>query len=304
MVAGERQTSAHARGLRHARDDGALGRGTGHARQAPDDPERAHARRANRRRRSRRRAGRRSRRASPHGRPPPIATPPPSSSIENAAIGEHEIRLTKTCYADETLHEIVSADLADRSPKVLRVAVMRPARTRVNATGATYEGELRVDGERVASMPLTSFSMCPGDRKIEVVTSGRVVWSGRIAAEEADVTLDLTPRPTVSASSGRSCRRRGPRSKRVSASDARLPVPAGVDLATSDGWRGMALPPGTDLALARDPEPGRGERRARRDVQPCAPSGRSARLTAGDRASRRGAARRSGASSSTTRPEP
>lgn len=175
--------------------------------------------------------------------------------IENAAIGEHEIRLRKSCYADETLHEIVSADLTDRSLKVLRVAAMRPARTRVVATGAAYEGELRVDGERVASMPLKSFSTCPGDRKIEVFTSGRIVWSGQIAAEEADLTLDLTPRPNVT--------HVGPHAPAAWAAveagwsvGVPLPVPDGADLSTSDGWRGVALPPGTDLALAVIP--GRG----------------------------------------------
>jgi hypothetical protein len=147
------------------------------------------------------------------------------------------------------LHEIVSADLSDLTPKVLRVAVMRPARTQVKAQGASYDGELRVDGERVASMPLTSFSMCPGDRRIEAVTSRRAVWVGRIMAEEADVTLDLTPRPTAAIV--------GPQLPSAWAEveagfsvDARLPVPAGIDLGTRDGWRGMALPPGTDLAMA------------------------------------------------------
>jgi hypothetical protein len=180
---------------------------------------------------------------------------PAELHIESLPIGEHEIRLTKSCYAAEVSEELVSADLADRSAKVLGVVAMRPARTRVTATGGAYDGELRVDGERVAPLPLTSFSMCPGARRIEVVASGRVVWSGEILAEESDITLDLAPRPSVvlvgtrwpaallAAAAGWSLRET-------------LPVPPGVDLATREGWSAVAVPPGTDLVVAVIPSSG------------------------------------------------
>ena len=198
------------------------------------------------------------------GAPVGVSTPKGSGSgpdaaaalvIENAAIGEHEIRLMKACYAGETLHEMVSADLADRSPKILGVVVMRPARARVTVTGATYSGELRVDGERVAALPLTSFTTCPGDRKIEAVTSGRVVWSGRIAAEEADTALDLAPRPNV-ALAGSHVPAAWTAIEAGGSVGSPLPLPKGVDLMTSEGWQGVALPQGTDLALGVIPGQG------------------------------------------------
>jgi hypothetical protein len=183
------------------------------------------------------------------------ANTPATLVIEDVAIGEHEVRLAKSCFATESLQEIVTVDLADRSPKLLRVVAMRPSRTRVTATGATYEGELRVDGERAASLPLTSFAMCPGVRTIEVIASGRIVWSGSLAAEESDVTLDLSPRPNAvlvgdswpkawaSVTAGWSLR-------------GRVDLPSGSDLTTREGWERLSLPPGTDLAIAVIPGAG------------------------------------------------
>jgi len=183
------------------------------------------------------------------------ANAPATLVIEDVAIGEHELRFAKLCFATESLQEVVSVDLTDRSPKLARVVAMRPARTRVTATGATYDGELRVDGERVASLPLSSFEMCPGLRSIEVVASGRVVWSGNLAAEESDVTLDLSPRPNavlvgatwptawVVATAAWSLR-------------GRVDAPAAANLTTLGGWESVSLPPGTDLAAAVIPGAG------------------------------------------------
>jgi tetratricopeptide (TPR) repeat protein len=175
--------------------------------------------------------------------------------IEDVAIGEHEIALAKACFATENLQEIVTVDLADRSPKLLRVVTMRPARTRVTATGAGYQGDLRVDGERAASLPLTSFTLCPGDRTIEVVASGRVVWSGRLTAEATDLTLDLAARPNAVLVGAA-----WPKSWAEAAAgwslQGRLDAPAGVDLTRREGWTRIALPPGTDLAVAVIPSAG------------------------------------------------
>ena len=179
----------------------------------------------------------------------------PSLVLDDASIGEHQIVLTKSCFAMETLHEIVSVDLADRSPKLLPPVAMRPARTRISVTGATYDGELRVDGQRVAALPLDSFSVCPGARALEVASSGRVVWSGTLAAEESDLAIDLTPRPNaVLVGAG------WPKSwaKAVSSWSVRaqLAAPAGADLTTPAGWAQVPLPPGVDLAVGVIPSPG------------------------------------------------
>jgi hypothetical protein len=174
---------------------------------------------------------------------------PASVLIEDVAIGEHQIRLSKPCFADESFQEIVSVDVADRSPKQTRVVAMRPARTRVTTTGASYPGELRVDGERAGTLPLTSFERCPGVRTVEVLASGRVVWSGSMRAEEADITLDLAPRPNAVLVGAEWPRSWGAATAAWSLR-GRMEPPAGVDLATRAGWERVGLPPGTDLAVA------------------------------------------------------
>jgi len=171
-----------------------------------------------------------------------------SLSIDDVPIGEHEIGLAKPCYASESVQEIVRVDLADRTPTTLRVVAMRPSRTRVAVTGGTYDAELRVDGERVASLPLTSFPLCPGVRTVETVAAGRVVWSGTLAADASDLTLDLTPRPNAVLVGAA-----WPKSWDEAAAGwslkARVEAPAGADLTTPTGWTGVTLPPDTDLAV-------------------------------------------------------
>jgi hypothetical protein len=176
------------------------------------------------------------------------AKAPATLLIEDVAIGEHEIHLAKSCFADESLQEIVSVDLADRAPKLMRIVSMRPSRTRVTATGATYEGELRVDGELTSALPLSTFAMCPGLRTIEVIASGRVVWSASLVAEETDLTLDLTPRPNA-VLVGTAWPKSWDATTAAWSLRGRIDPPAGVDLTTREGWERISLPPGTDLAV-------------------------------------------------------
>jgi len=175
--------------------------------------------------------------------------------IEDVPIGEHELRLTKTCFATESLQEIVSVDLADRTPKVTRIVAMRPARTRVTATGARYEGELRVDGERTATLPLTTFETCPGVRTVEVVASGRIVWSSVLDAEESDITIELAPRPNVVVVGADWPKTWAAAVSRWSLR-GRVDPPPGADLTTSEGWSAVSLPPATDMAVGVIPRAG------------------------------------------------
>ena len=175
--------------------------------------------------------------------------------IQDVAIGEHAITMQKSCYAPETRQEIVRVDLADRSPERLALVTMRPARARVAVTGASYVGELRVDGDAVAQLPVDTFTMCPGHRVVEAVASGRIVWSGLVEAGESDMTLDLTPRP--------SCWLVGaewPKSWETATSAwsrrGRVDIPSGADLTTATGWGSVALPPGTDFGLGIIPRGG------------------------------------------------
>ncbi|HEX4823417.1 MAG TPA: PDZ domain-containing protein [Candidatus Polarisedimenticolaceae bacterium] len=174
--------------------------------------------------------------------------------VDGVGVGTHEIRLEKPCFAAESIEAMVRIDLADRSPERMKVVTMRPARARVAVAGARYPGDLRVDGETVATLPAETFTMCPGERRLEIVAGGRVVWSGVVDAGEADMTVDLSPRP--------SCALVGaewPRAWAQAASSwsliGRVDRPA-TDLATADGWKGLTLPPGTDLAVAVVPRGG------------------------------------------------
>jgi hypothetical protein len=175
--------------------------------------------------------------------------------LEDVAIGEHAIVLQKSCYATETIQEMVRVDLADRSPERMAVVTMRPARARVATTGAAYAAELHIDGEAVASLPLETFTMCPGRREIEVVASGRVVWSGTLDAGEADLTLDLSPRPNCVLVGAEWPKAWGPAASAWSLR-GRVDPPAGADLATAAGWAKVELPQGTDLALGVLPRAG------------------------------------------------
>lgn len=168
--------------------------------------------------------------------------------LEDVPIGEHALTLAKPCFATENVAALVTVDLQDRAPKPLPVAVMRPARTRVSLSGATYAGELRVDGERALALPGASIETCPGRHTIEAVASGRVVSSQVLEAGETDVSVDMTPRPNavlvgpewpaswVSVLGSWSLR-------------GRIDPPPGSDLSSTAGWAKIQLPPDTDIAV-------------------------------------------------------
>jgi len=169
--------------------------------------------------------------------------------IPDVPIGEHTVELRKSCFATETLPAMINVDLADRSPKALAVVTMRPAAARIAPTGARYAGELRVDGAKIASAFGEPFTVCPGSRAIEVVASGRVVWSGTIEAEETDRTLDLSPRPNVALVGDEWPEAWRDFAGAVSLRGGVSPDPAS-DLSTLAGWKRVALPKDTDLAVA------------------------------------------------------
>ena len=169
--------------------------------------------------------------------------------VPDVPIGEHTVELRKLCFATETLPAMINVDLSDRSPKALALVTMRPAAARITPTGARYPGELHVDGAKATSPPGEPFTVCPGSRAIEVVASGRVVWSGTIEAEETDRTLDLSPRPNVVLVGDE-----WPAAWRdfAGAVSLRGRVSSGPssDLSSLAGWKGVALPKDTDLAVA------------------------------------------------------
>ena len=169
--------------------------------------------------------------------------------VPDVPIGEHTVELRKPCFAKETVSALVNVDLDDRAPKPLARVAMRPAASRIVTAGATYAGELRVDGAVLTRLPADAFTVCPGSRTIEAVASGRVVWSGTIEADESERTLDLSPRPNVALVGDE-----WPAAWRDFAGlvslRGRVELEGGRDLSTPAGWKDLALPADTDLAVA------------------------------------------------------
>jgi len=168
--------------------------------------------------------------------------------LPEVPIGEHTVELRKACFATETIPAMINVDLSDRSPKALAIVAMRPAAARITPKGARYAADLRVDGATAVKLPTEAFTVCPGPRAIEVVASGRVVWSGTIEAEESDRELDLTPRPNVVLVGDE-----WPPEWRDFAGSVslrgRVPGEGLRDLSTVAGWKNVPLPPDTDLAV-------------------------------------------------------
>jgi hypothetical protein len=107
-------------------------------------------------------------------------------------------------------------------------------------------------GATSRTLPADTFTVCPGSRAIEVVASGRIVWSGTIEAEETDRTVDLSPRPNVVLVGDE-----WPPAWRDFAGSVSLHGRVASDpawnLRTPGGWKDVALPPDTDLAVAVSP---------------------------------------------------
>jgi len=182
------------------------------------------------------------------------ATTPAELLVDDVGVGTHEIRLDKSCFASESLSAMVRVDMADRTPERMKVVTMRPARARVAVTGARYHGDLKVDGAAVTSLPAESFTMCPGERRLEVVAGGRIVWAGIVEASEADLAVDLSPRPSC-ALVGAEWPRAWAEAASAWSLTGRVDLPA-TDLRSAGAWKAVELPAGTDIAVAVVPGAG------------------------------------------------
>jgi len=179
----------------------------------------------------------------------PSGAGPATLRIDAVAIGPHVVRLDKPCFATETVEALVSVDLDDRSAKQLPVATLRPARSRLTLVHADYPGVLEIDDAEAATLPAVSAETCPGRHRVAVRSSGRLVFSRAMDTGDADVTLDLAPRPSVVLVGGV-----WPQTWAADA-DAlseigRVDAPA-AGLQSASDWSRVDLPKGTDLAITR-----------------------------------------------------
>ena len=178
--------------------------------------------------------------------------------IENVELGEHVLTLTKPCFGAETVHDLLTVDLLDWSPKLYPLVRLRPVRATVHVQRTPPLGELVIDGEPQGSPPEDGLEVCPGERLFEVRLAGRRVWAERVALGEADdVALEVRARPNVTLVGPTDW----PPELRALASSFNLALAAGQDGADPsrpEAWAALPLPQDTDLAIApsRRAEPG------------------------------------------------
>ncbi len=171
--------------------------------------------------------------------------------IVNVPLGEHELALRKECFRNEIIRDSLTVNLLDRGPKRFNVVVMEPVRSTVVLSGGPPGATVDVDGSPVGRLPIEPFEVCPGTRTIDVRSRGRLLWrETRETFESTQVELDVVPRPNLVLIGAQSWPAElEDYAKRFNRLDG-IPLPGSVDLATADGWRGVGLAGGTDLALA------------------------------------------------------
>lgn len=193
----------------------------------------------------------------------PGALPVPQLVLPGLALGEHRYEFSKPCFRTHAVREILNVDLIERSEHRPQTVRMVRTSSRLVVSGRPEGAEVRIDGERVGTVPLDGAETCPDTRTVEIVFNGRTLWRSTEQFLDADeVALEVTPRPNVAlygADSWPSSLRFIP--ARFNATTDRE-LPSG-DLTTVAGWRSVALDRNVDIAIAVLPgeRPGAPERR-------------------------------------------
>lgn len=179
------------------------------------------------------------------------ALPVPQLVLENLPLGEHTYDFTKDCYRDERVREILNVDLLDRSPRVMETVRMQPTRSTLELSGGPEGARVTIDGEPVGTLPLDPVETCPATRTVEIEYGGRRIWRSEERFLEASTArLEIRPRPNLALLGAEAY----PPPLLFLATrfntSAGLALPRGRDLSEPGGWRGLELPPHTDIALA------------------------------------------------------
>jgi len=181
--------------------------------------------------------------------------------LENLPLGPHLFELRRACFRDEHFEEILTVDLLDRGPLWMSLKRMVPARAQLALEGGPAGAQVLVDEERIGTLPLEPFPVCPGSRDIEVRLGDRTVWRSAESMAEGDAApISVVPRPNavLLGSDNWPARIRGLAGQ---LNVTRRPtLPRSRDLLTARGWSGVRLPPNTDLAVAVLPAERAGQR--------------------------------------------
>jgi len=179
--------------------------------------------------------------------------------LEDVPLGEHTFEFRAECRRTEKIVDSLNVDLLDRAPK--RYDTVRLAESFVLLTplGGPDGTELRIDGRHVGTLPAESVQACPGERELQAVYAGRVLWSERLTlASGVPRTLEIRARPNlVLVGLDHLPRELASLSSSVNVLRGMAAGP-GDDFSRVETWRGLNLDRQTDLALARDADAGRG----------------------------------------------
>ncbi len=180
--------------------------------------------------------------------------------LEHLALGEHLFELTRSCFASQTLRDVLTADLLDRSPKRYEPVRLLPARARLALHGGPPAADVRLDGEVVGRLPLGALESCPGEHLVDVRASGRTVWRERVqlvGSEESRIEVEPRPNLVLIAPDALAEAAAGFVSG-FTLLERRVPS-AGFAPTSAAGWTALDLPKECDLALVLVPSSRHGE---------------------------------------------
>lgn len=182
-----------------------------------------------------------------------IGRAPAQLVLEDVPLGEHTFEFRKECRRAEKIVDALNVDLLDRAPK--RYDTIRLAESFVLLTpvGGPDGTELRVDGRRVATLPVESVQACPGERDIQAVYADRLLWSERLTLiEGVPRTIEIRARPNL-VLVGLDHLPRELEWLAASVNVLRIvEASPDADFSHTTTWHGLSLDRQTDLALAPD----------------------------------------------------
>ena len=171
--------------------------------------------------------------------------------IEDVPIGEHRFEFRKECRRTERFADALNVDLLDRAPKRYDTVRLPESNVLITPEGGPTGTKLRVDGVEVATLPVDVVQACPGQRVIEALYEGRLLWSETLELTEAlPLTLAIRARPNLVLIG----MDRLPRELAVLDSQVNVSVSdrsASGDLAQAATWDRLRFSRDTDLVLAR-----------------------------------------------------
>jgi len=118
--------------------------------------------------------------------------------IEDVPLGEHTFEFRAECRRAQKIVDALNVDLLDRAPKRYDTVRLAESFVLLTPVGGPDGTELRVDGQRIATLPAESLQACPGERDIQAVYANRVLWSERLTlVEGVPRTLEIRARPNL-----------------------------------------------------------------------------------------------------------